>query len=247
LLRQVFGLNAYEARVYISLLGRRMKAKEVAEESGVPQSRVYDVLRSLVRKGFADETEDGFRATRPSVALETRLASLSIQFDEQQAARRRAKEEVVRELEPVFLAGGEERTTAVVLKGMDSIASAFIDVLGRARDVYLLVKKGAEARKTFLEYLSAAGRDARVRMILPLRLKVGEGDMKKLKEAGVEVRRSPGIVMDMMVGGESDVIIGVPTSGREAFEAMAVWVRNSAFASSVRESVEQIWRESRQA
>lgn len=46
-------LNAYEAGVWTSLLSRGISsAGELAEMSGVPRSRCYDVLESLEKKGF---------------------------------------------------------------------------------------------------------------------------------------------------------------------------------------------------
>ena len=53
LLKQI-GLNQYESRIYSALLaGGSLTAGELAESSNVPRSRVYDVLTSLEKKGFA--------------------------------------------------------------------------------------------------------------------------------------------------------------------------------------------------
>ena len=52
-LRQRFKLNIYEAKIWTSLLSRGIAAaSELAEISGVPRSRCYDVLESLEKKGF---------------------------------------------------------------------------------------------------------------------------------------------------------------------------------------------------
>ena len=51
---QQIGLNAYEARSYMVLLGHpRFKALELAARAHVPRQKVYEVLDSLVEKGFA--------------------------------------------------------------------------------------------------------------------------------------------------------------------------------------------------
>ena len=48
-----FRLNIYEAKIWSSLLSRGIaSAGELAEVSGVPRSRCYDVLESLEKKGF---------------------------------------------------------------------------------------------------------------------------------------------------------------------------------------------------
>lgn len=48
------GLNQYEAKTYVALLATGdSTAGELAELANVPRSRVYDVLNSLEKKGFA--------------------------------------------------------------------------------------------------------------------------------------------------------------------------------------------------
>jgi sugar-specific transcriptional regulator TrmB len=51
--KQQFGLNIYEAKIWTSLLSRGVaSAAELSEISKVPRSRCYDVLESLEKKGF---------------------------------------------------------------------------------------------------------------------------------------------------------------------------------------------------
>ena len=52
-LRNYFGLNLYEVKIWTALLSRGSSgAGELAEISDVPRSRAYDVLESLEKKGF---------------------------------------------------------------------------------------------------------------------------------------------------------------------------------------------------
>jgi len=53
-IKEYFNLNIYETKVWLSLLSKGVaSAREVAEISGVPRSRTYDVLESLEKRGFA--------------------------------------------------------------------------------------------------------------------------------------------------------------------------------------------------
>ncbi len=53
-IKEYFDLNIYETKVWLALLSRGIaSAGEVAELSGVPRSRTYDVLESLEKRGFA--------------------------------------------------------------------------------------------------------------------------------------------------------------------------------------------------
>lgn len=50
---KVFGLNSYEAKIWVALLSRGVaSAGELSDVSNVPRSRSYDVLESLEKKGF---------------------------------------------------------------------------------------------------------------------------------------------------------------------------------------------------
>jgi HTH-type transcriptional regulator, sugar sensing transcriptional regulator len=53
-IKEYFNLNIYETKVWLALLSKGVaSAGEVAELSGVPRSRTYDVLESLEKRGFA--------------------------------------------------------------------------------------------------------------------------------------------------------------------------------------------------
>ena len=53
-IKDYFDLNIYETKVWLALLSKGIaSAGEVAEISGVPRSRTYDVLETLEKRGFA--------------------------------------------------------------------------------------------------------------------------------------------------------------------------------------------------
>ncbi|MBS3072022.1 TrmB family transcriptional regulator [Candidatus Pacearchaeota archaeon] len=53
-IKEYFNLNIYETKVWLALLSKGIaSAGEIAEISGVPRSRTYDVLESLEKAGFA--------------------------------------------------------------------------------------------------------------------------------------------------------------------------------------------------
>lgn len=68
------GLNVYEAKAYAALLGKdSFSATQVADLSGVPRQRIYDILASLVERGLAISrpSKHGTRyaAVAPTLAL----------------------------------------------------------------------------------------------------------------------------------------------------------------------------------
>ncbi len=53
-IKEHFNLNIYETKVWLALLSKGIaSAREVADLSGVPRSRTYDVLESLEKRGYA--------------------------------------------------------------------------------------------------------------------------------------------------------------------------------------------------
>ncbi len=91
---QQLGLNAYEARSYLVLVGHpRFKALELAARAHVPRQKIYEVLDSLVEKGFAQVVQEKtklFSAVEPTLAvpsyLERRAQSLQRELVEQSRA-----------------------------------------------------------------------------------------------------------------------------------------------------------------
>src|SRR6201996_6695175 len=78
---QAMGLNAYEARSYLVLVGHpRFKALELAARAHVPRQKIYEVLDSLVEKGFAQVIQEKtklFSAVEPSLAVPSFLSRRS--------------------------------------------------------------------------------------------------------------------------------------------------------------------------
>ena len=64
------GLNEYEARAFLALVGlHEATAREILEAGGIPQGRVYDVLKNLANKGYIEiqsGTPTYYRAVDPA-------------------------------------------------------------------------------------------------------------------------------------------------------------------------------------
>lgn len=73
-IKDLFGLNVYETKVWLALLSVGIaSAGKVATISGVPRSRTYDVLESLEKQGFAIAKLDKpvkYLGVKPNVILE---------------------------------------------------------------------------------------------------------------------------------------------------------------------------------
>jgi sugar-specific transcriptional regulator TrmB len=113
------GLSPYQADAYVTLLGLgSVSARELADASGVPGPRIYDVLRDLEDDGFVTTYEQDrlyARANDPS----TGLASLR--------SRAERLEEAISEVEDRYREPASEASEV-------SIVRQFRTVVERARD-----------------------------------------------------------------------------------------------------------------
>ena len=130
-IREYFNLNIYETKVWVALLSKGIaSAGEVAEISGVPRSRTYDVLESLEKRGFAIMKIGkpvNYIAVKPTEVIEKIKANAMTEAQEKIKSLSNLKDtQEYTELEQIFNAGinpikSQEITGA--LKGRANIIS----------------------------------------------------------------------------------------------------------------------------
>ena len=112
---QQVGLNAYEARSYLVLIGHpRFKALELAARSHVPRQKIYEVLDSLVEKGFAQVIQEKtklFSAVDPSLAIPGYLARRSRMLQNELTEQARVANGLVEDLRRAYDEGQGGRGT----------------------------------------------------------------------------------------------------------------------------------------
>lgn len=245
-LRDKFGLNSYEARGYLALVSSPMKPKDLAVAANIPNPRIYDTLRALEIKGFVHRMGEAYVAESPSVALKTYLLGHQRSYEKSKESKELSMKRIVELLQPVLSSKQDLSEEPVLLRGIDSIASRFFEILGNSKEVTLMVRKALKVKGVFSEYLEALPLSGkRIRLLLPLRPSISERDSRLLSRLGIEARFYDHPVLDMMVADELDVVLGVPErTNDEPFSAIALWVRNPSFARSTRAAIDEIWDES---
>jgi hypothetical protein len=112
---QQVGLNAYEARSYLVLMGHlRFKALELAARAHVPRQKIYEVLDSLVEKGFARVVQEKtklFSAVDPSLAIPGYLARRSKALQNEFTEQSRLAGGLIEDLRSAYLEGQDGRGT----------------------------------------------------------------------------------------------------------------------------------------
>jgi len=250
-LKENFKLSSYETKAYLSLLKLgKQNPKQVSSNAGVPMPRVYDTLESLMSKGFVIKQDDNYLPISPRTALHGRSLQFDLQFAQEQKSRQAVESELIEVLENIENSkskGSAEANEISVLKGFNSIANKFSELLENSNDIILMAKRAVEAKEIFipilLEFGGAGNKKRKIRIIIPKETKITEEEIKVAKQASTSIRRYDYILFDMMITDSDDIVIGVPDPlSEEINHAIAIWVRNSSFAKSTRASVEEIWK-----
>ena len=103
---QQLGLNAYEARSYLVLLGHpQFKALELAARAHVPRQKVYEILDSLVEKGFAQVIQEKtklFSAVEPAMAIPAYILRRRQAMEHELSEQSQSAEGLIDELKSVY-------------------------------------------------------------------------------------------------------------------------------------------------
>jgi sugar-specific transcriptional regulator TrmB len=98
------GLSEIEAKTYVALLDHyKLSAKELAQITGIFRTQIYDVLKTLIKKGYCTEILDSVKkyvAVDPELALQFVIVDLE--------RRRRLAENLARQLHQLFISGHKD-------------------------------------------------------------------------------------------------------------------------------------------
>ena len=205
---QQIGLNAYEARSYMVLLGHpRFKALELAARAHVPRQKVYEVLDSLVEKGFAlvvQEKTKLFSAVEPALAIPGYLARKRQAAEMELAEQGRTATGLIEDLAESYSEGRGERGTLDYLRivGEPSQAAAqFQRMLAEVESDYVEFSRPPYAVDPLDEHLVKQARERGVRCrLLRAAGAVDDAHRQRLEEyrqAGVEIRVAEALPMKL--------------------------------------------------
>jgi len=192
---QSIGLNAYEARSYLVLLGHpKFKALELAARAHVPRQKIYEVLDSLLEKGFAQVVQERtklFSAVPPDEAVASYLARRTRALEMSLAEQTATANDMVAELMTAYAEGQGGRGTLDFLRLVNDptqTAVQFRRMLSEAKDEYIEFSRPPFAADPLdtREVLEACARGVKCRLLV----EQGTSDAAfgEYRSAGVEIR-----------------------------------------------------------
>jgi HTH-type transcriptional regulator, sugar sensing transcriptional regulator len=124
---KIIGLTDYESKAYLALTSLiSATALKLSENSGVPLSRTYDVLKSLHKKGFIEITRGKpliYRVVPPQDVFEKSRVKIREELDE-------AESEVINIYESQI---SKSPAPIWLIYGSDKIVKKEIEIIGRAK------------------------------------------------------------------------------------------------------------------
>ena len=179
-LKKHFRLNIYEAKIWTALLSRGIaSAGELADISGVPRSRCYDVLESLEKKGFIIMKIGKpikYLAVKPDVILDRVKKNIKQEADELEMQFEGIKEtEEFKELEMLHKTGTQPVDISSISKsivGRTNINRHIKNMISKAKSNIAIVStqeqldKNVKLLKSFMPYFAKKSIKARLYSVL---------------------------------------------------------------------------------
>jgi len=153
-IKDYFDLNIYETKVWLALLGKGVaSAGEVADISGVPRSRTYDVLESLEKKGFAIiklGKPVKYLGVKPKIILEKLKNNVRKDAEDKIDSLLRVRDtDEFTQLENLYKGGinpAKREELSAALKGKSNISNHLREILQNAKKEVIICTNSQEVK-----------------------------------------------------------------------------------------------------
>ncbi|MCK4383446.1 MAG: TrmB family transcriptional regulator [Candidatus Lokiarchaeota archaeon] len=174
---KAIGLTDYEVAIYLTLISKGpMDARELSDASGVPYSRIYNILTQLEKEKKFLHKEEESRPSRyfpksPDEALIIAKKQYGVRFD-------KFSDEILRYLTPIYESHDSPiKVSLYIHRGRDICINRSLNLIDHARHSLYLVAPYYEFLDLFYEEL----KKARARGVTDIRLLIEENALKDEK------------------------------------------------------------------
>jgi sugar-specific transcriptional regulator TrmB len=247
-----FGLNSYESKLWTALLSRGTStAGELADISGVPRSRSYDVLESLSHKGFISVKGTKpikYLAVAPKEVLDVVKQKISEQHkDDIRQIDSLKSGNVISELDVLFSQGVEQIDAMDMtgsIKGRENHEHHLNSMIRTAKkSVNIFTTEAGLLRKgdKLFESLSQAKKNgAKIRIAAPL-TKDTKDIVKSLSEIA-EVKHSCDPARFVVVDDKESFLMLLDDKAVHKDFDTALWLNSKYFSSALSSMFNQTWK-----
>lgn len=246
-----FGLNIYESKVWLALLNKSIATVgEIAEISGVPRSRVYDVLESLEKRGFAIAKLGKpikYIAVKPAVVVEHMKNNVLQEAEERAKNLASIKEsQEYRELELLHSRGVkpvQPEDLSSSIKGRQNIYTHMKELIAGAQKNVTIVST-TEALKQKIPFLKPLFDKLKAQGV-SIHIAVSDNPESKFnigalaKDLGMPIKRIK-INAKFCIVDNAKLLIFV-TPENESDKEIAVWMNSPFFSKALSTFLNPIW------
>ncbi|MEK6873527.1 MAG: helix-turn-helix domain-containing protein [Nanoarchaeota archaeon] len=238
--KNYFGLNIYETKVWLALLNKGIaSAGEIADMSGVPRSRTYDVLESLEKQGFAMQKIGKpvkYFAVKPTSVIDKLKKRALDDMNERIDTLANIKgTQEYQELELLHSSQSElikKQDLSTTIKGRTNVNGQISDVIISAKKDLLICATTNEIKKRIklLEPLFKQVKDGGIK--INMALNGSDADIKILSDRlGVKAKRVD-VKSSFYIADKNEVLFML-NENSENQDQMAVWFSSPFFVESL--------------
>ena len=240
------GLTSYEIRSYTTLLKEReINASEISEKSGVPYSKIYEVLGLLEEKGWIgsdDSRPTKYFAKSPTTALETTKQSVENEFLKNQSV-------ILTELTSLYeKSGTSEKPDIWVISGAMNIVAKIMELVENCRSEVLIAipQAGEEIVKQALPKLRQLNEKG-VKITILTSDKLDKESVKSISRIA-KIKIKSGLFGGGIISDKRYVVIlmGPEISGSKTTDIVAIWADHAGLAGFAKEYFEYLLKDAKE-
>ena len=239
-IKEFFNLNIYETKVWIALLGKGVaSAGEIAEISGVPRSRTYDVLESLEKQGFAVMKLGKpvkYIAVKPNIILEKLKSNALKTANEKVNTLSKLKStQEYSELEQLYNVGIQpvrHEDISGAIKGKSTIYNHIKELLENAKKEVIICTSAQEILTKSRFFHSIFERLKKANINIKVCLSGEEREIKKINSKFKIKAKNINMEAKFYIA-DNDQVLFLISNGNLPDEEIAIWLNTPFFTSTL--------------
>ena len=239
------GLTSYEIKTFSALLKTgELTASDLSQKSGVPYSKIYEVLGTLEEKSWIssdDSRPTKYFAKSPSTGLESTKQKMENDFSKNQSI-------ILNELVPLYeKSGTSEKPDIWVISGALNIAAKILEMVESCRNEVMIAlpEAGEDLVKQALPKLRSL-HDKGVDITILASDKIDKESIKAIKRvATVKIKKGlfgGGIISDKKY---VVILLGPEVAGESSSDIVAIWADHAGLAGFARQYFEYLLKDSK--
>lgn len=239
------GLTSYEIKTFSVLLKTsELTASDISQKSGVPYSKIYEVLGGLEEKkwiGSDDSRPTKYFPKSPSTGIESTKQKIEEEFNKN-------RDIVLNELTPLYeKSGTSERPDIWVISGILNIATKILEMMDSCKSEVMIAmpQAGDELIKQALPKLRSL-HDKRIKITILTSDKMNKEYLKSISRvADVKVKNGlfgGGIICDKRY---VVILLGPEVSDSTSSDIIAIWADHTGLAGFASEYFEYLLKDAK--